>query len=731
MLRAISILMVVFLLPVSGLAAFPQVASVTETTFTTNAVNHLVAMPATVNAGDLLLVLFATDGAPTITTPSGWDQLLHTNNGSVRATAYTKVAIGTEGGTTVDFVSSAGEEAAAQVYRITAWYGSLDGVERATSATGTSANPNPPTDSPSWGAADTLWLAVYFAPDGNNVTAYPANYTNGLNTESGNDTEAASMGSARRELNAAAEDPGAFTIQASIPWIAQNIQIRPSAAPPPPALYDCDFETLPLTTSCDSSFSQDGNTRDTFANFGIPQLPGGGDFILDQNSTSGVDDANRMLWYNNKNATSDPYFRFYFYIPAGYTSYGEGANVLKFILFQDQAGVSPFQNLIKLWEDTPQDGTGDLRLNFDSPADANPRQVIPDSVTITRDEWHYIEVHVDVAFSGSDDLIELWFDSDSRYNSPTWSYQADFTEDTNEIDQITTNENWSGNTSPETQVWYIDGAAVRTTAIGDTYGLLPPPPGVSIEADNEEGDLSDYLNGCQSGNGVDTFSNFGVVSLTGGGTYAVNQHATSGIDDSDFCSLFYNNATYESTNGWMRAYILFPSTFILPTSPANGLKVFLLRSISPLSGDQDLYGYQTGGSGSGKCITFNWQHSANGYNSGDILSGGCVSRDVWHYIEINISSATQTIKVWFDVDAALNPSSPTWTNSDETIVDPYDATDAVSTNDNYSGSTAPQTQDWFLDGLRWDTASAIGDTYGLLGAPPAPGPVRKQVIIAQ
>ena len=56
--------------PVPTLAA-PVVASVTETAFGTNTIDHYVNMPATVDAGDLLIVLFTNDGGDTVTTPAG------------------------------------------------------------------------------------------------------------------------------------------------------------------------------------------------------------------------------------------------------------------------------------------------------------------------------------------------------------------------------------------------------------------------------------------------------------------------------------------------------------------------------------------------------------------------------------------------------------------------------------------------------------------------------------
>ena len=215
-----------------GVGGFPQVASVTETAFGTDTTNHYVNMPATVNAGDLLIVLFTNDGSATVTTPAGWTSLASTANGiEVRCSVYYKIAAGTEGGTTVNFVASAFEQAAAQVYRITDWHGTTP-PEISTAATGTSNRPNPASLDPAgWDVADTLWIAVAGQDRGDQdgPTAYPAYYTDGISTLSAeDDTSTCRTHSARRVLAAASENPGAFTIPLSEEWVAFTIAVRPA-----------------------------------------------------------------------------------------------------------------------------------------------------------------------------------------------------------------------------------------------------------------------------------------------------------------------------------------------------------------------------------------------------------------------------------------------------------------------------------------------------------------------
>jgi len=214
---------------VPALAA-PLVASVTETAFGSDATEHNVDMPATVDAGDLLIVLFTNDGDATVTTPGGWTQLASDDNTAVRCSVYYKIAVGDEDGTTVNFATSPSEQAAAQVYRITNWHGTTP-PEISTVATGTSTRPDPASlDLAGWDVADTLWLAVAGQDRGNQggTTAYPAYYTDGISTLSSSEgTDSCRTLSARRVLAAASENPGPFTIPASEEWVAFTIAVRP------------------------------------------------------------------------------------------------------------------------------------------------------------------------------------------------------------------------------------------------------------------------------------------------------------------------------------------------------------------------------------------------------------------------------------------------------------------------------------------------------------------------
>ena len=219
-----------------GNSGFPTIQSVTSTSFPTDSTTHNVQMPATVNAGDLLIVFFADHGTPGMNYPSGWTFFFGWSSWGGTGNKFwmfAKRASGTEGGTTVNFQTSAAVKAAAQVYRITGWRDSgtiTNDIEYA-NAGAASTSPNPSSLNPThWDVENTLWIASYGADGDNDATAFPANYAGGTYTESDHSATSTSMGSAWRNLAAASEDPGSFTIAASAFWIASIVAVRP--APP-------------------------------------------------------------------------------------------------------------------------------------------------------------------------------------------------------------------------------------------------------------------------------------------------------------------------------------------------------------------------------------------------------------------------------------------------------------------------------------------------------------------
>lgn len=218
---------------------FPSTAAPTVTTVTTASTTHNITMPATVNSGDLLLavvVFFIVGSPPTITTPTGWTQLFHTGinvAGDITHAAYAKVADGTEDGTTVNFATDTSTTGIGHAYRATDWFGTLAGVEAATpvtDTTGSSLNPNPPSLTPSWGSADTLWFGVCAASDdAPGFGSTPANYTATTGDTGLGANASCEMGTAFRQLATATEDPTSYGFSSGEFWIANTIAVRPAA----------------------------------------------------------------------------------------------------------------------------------------------------------------------------------------------------------------------------------------------------------------------------------------------------------------------------------------------------------------------------------------------------------------------------------------------------------------------------------------------------------------------
>ena len=201
--------------------SFPQVAA-TNTSSEDSAVgSHTVALPTGIQSGDLLIAFFDASGGigsgVTITWPGGWtefaSQLSHSGSPSSGLALYFRAAYrqadGTEGAS-ITVTTSSNASSGHNTYRITGAEDPATQAPEAATVQSTAAETtiDPPLLTPTGGAKDYLWLAVAASRGGGTLSATPTNYTN-LLQDSGAD---ATLGSSRRELNAASEDPGAFTV---------------------------------------------------------------------------------------------------------------------------------------------------------------------------------------------------------------------------------------------------------------------------------------------------------------------------------------------------------------------------------------------------------------------------------------------------------------------------------------------------------------------------------------
>jgi hypothetical protein len=197
----------------------PNVVSTTPSSLPSST-GHTVAMPASVTAGDLLLMLCCFSGASARTTPTGWTLV----GSSGLCGIFAKVSDGTEGGTTVNVITVASELCAAQVLRINKWFGSLTGLSVNMLTGAPAAAGDPPSSTPGW-TDRTLWMAVASIGALNTITD-PANYGNVQTTDSGT---TARVHSVQRVLFAATENPATFSWVGSTSWGVATLAIRPPA----------------------------------------------------------------------------------------------------------------------------------------------------------------------------------------------------------------------------------------------------------------------------------------------------------------------------------------------------------------------------------------------------------------------------------------------------------------------------------------------------------------------
>ncbi len=217
--------------------AFPTVASETTGGSSTNTTAHGWVVPTGTLAGELLLVIIGFDENFTRTFPTGWTRILELQNGSavVLEVGYRFAQAG-DADSTVTYTTGSSDQSRNRCMRISGAHASTPPAVSA-GATGTSTAPAPDVLDPSgWATEDTLWIAAAAIDNPSSAVTtvtYPTSYTNGAYSTSGTTAGSMTLATARRERAIASEGPGAFGTNASQPWVANTIGIRPVTAAPP------------------------------------------------------------------------------------------------------------------------------------------------------------------------------------------------------------------------------------------------------------------------------------------------------------------------------------------------------------------------------------------------------------------------------------------------------------------------------------------------------------------
>ena len=216
---------------------FPQIMD-TQTSLedASNVTNHYVDLPATIGSLNLLIALFVCDGGAQISFPNEgteWNLIeeLTNNDFAVRGKIAWKEADGSEAGGSILVTTTSSERSAHIVYAIS---GNIDPStqepEASSSTENTSTNPDPANLIPTGGAKDYLWIGVEGNDRNRTITAYPNNYSLSQLNSVGGGANSAGAGLAARNLNAASENVGSFTISASDEWVACSVAVHPKAA---------------------------------------------------------------------------------------------------------------------------------------------------------------------------------------------------------------------------------------------------------------------------------------------------------------------------------------------------------------------------------------------------------------------------------------------------------------------------------------------------------------------
>lgn len=215
--------------------AFPVVEGVAESSVNTAGTSHAVTLPASITATDLVLIVMDIGStSATLNALTDWTEVLdEASANGLKIIRYT--GAGVPGNPT--FTSSASTRSASIAYRIS---GASESVapQIGTTATGTSATPDPPSVTPAGGISrDYLFVAFYGAAgeeadDDTWSNTPPTNYTPSPPRQKSCGTAGTNLGgliaAAERSLTTgSAEDPGTFAKDVSAAWRSQTIIVHP------------------------------------------------------------------------------------------------------------------------------------------------------------------------------------------------------------------------------------------------------------------------------------------------------------------------------------------------------------------------------------------------------------------------------------------------------------------------------------------------------------------------
>lgn len=218
------------------------IVSTATTSIDPSSTSHTVNLPASIVAGNLLVIECFENVASLTVTASGWTNIGSANSTSDGLVLLAKIATGAEGAT-VAVTTSSSVRATYIARQISGNQNDVTTSEIAvgTGSTAVSTTPDPPSLTPSWGSAENLWFAFAgWNSTSTTLSSYPSGYSTSQLTKVGSGLGANSCASAAKLATASSDDPGTFTLSASQTWIGMTYAVRPAleAKAPPPHKFD-------------------------------------------------------------------------------------------------------------------------------------------------------------------------------------------------------------------------------------------------------------------------------------------------------------------------------------------------------------------------------------------------------------------------------------------------------------------------------------------------------------